>query len=226
MLVRNIEPQRISYGTIYQSARQGAAIRGIDFKLTREDFNKLVERANGCCMLTGIPFSAEKYESSNRRPFMPSVDRIDSAGWYKPENVRLVCVLANLALSDWGIEPLLVVARQLVLREPDLRATIEARAGARHARRWMPITYSTASDYVKECYADLNVSHQSVAQVSRAARQHCDREGIAYTVVYPTINGVYAYPRSVLAQICDERLVPTEGLEPPTNRLGNDYSIP
>lgn len=36
------------------------------------------------------------------RPFMPSIDRTNSAKGYTAGNCRLVCVAANFAMNEWG----------------------------------------------------------------------------------------------------------------------------
>lgn len=37
-----------------------------------------------------------------RRPWAPSVDRIDSSFGYVEDNVQLVCVAANFAKGEWS----------------------------------------------------------------------------------------------------------------------------
>jgi len=62
----------------------------------------LFERANGCCEVSGIPFSDEYDGPARRRPWVPTVDRIDASKGYEPDNIRLVCCAVNIALNDWG----------------------------------------------------------------------------------------------------------------------------
>lgn len=54
------------------------------------------------CALSGIPFSFEPHRLSLKRPFAPSIDRIDPNLGYLPTNCRIVCVLANIAMNQWG----------------------------------------------------------------------------------------------------------------------------
>lgn len=71
--------------------------------ISPDALNKLLLRSGGKCMLTGIPFSSEKL-SGRRRPWLPSLDRIDSSKGYIDGNMRLVCSAVNIALNDWGDE--------------------------------------------------------------------------------------------------------------------------
>lgn len=86
---------------LFYQSRKNARKRGIPFSMTRWDFLGIVARSNGHCELTGIPFDTSSGEWG-RRPWMPSVDRADSAKGYTPENVRLVCYAANCAMNEWG----------------------------------------------------------------------------------------------------------------------------
>lgn len=111
-----IPQEGIKYGAIYSNARKNALSRGIPFLLTRPEFDALVDYAGGRCMVSGVPFSVERVPDSTRRPYMSSLDRISSAHGYTADNVRLVCVLVNIALNEWGMEPLMRIAHQLVAR--------------------------------------------------------------------------------------------------------------
>lgn len=84
--------------------------------LTYEDFDRLWARAGGRCELTGIPFSFDKQPHHWKRPFGPSVDRIDNARGYTPENCRLVCTAVNLALNEFGEDVLRKIAAALAHR--------------------------------------------------------------------------------------------------------------
>lgn len=54
--------------------------------------SELVERQEGKCALTGIPFCYGPSEDKQRRP---SADRIDSKGHYEPGNIQIVCRFVN-----------------------------------------------------------------------------------------------------------------------------------
>lgn len=54
----------------------------------------------GRCELSGVPFGL----SPGRDPASPSLDRIDPAQGYIPDNVRVICHALNAALGDWGEE--------------------------------------------------------------------------------------------------------------------------
>jgi hypothetical protein len=56
------------------------------------------------CALSGIPFDLAPHGASTRRPFAPSLDRIDSARGYHRGNVRLVCCAVNYLMNEWGDE--------------------------------------------------------------------------------------------------------------------------
>lgn len=99
------------YAAVFKAARR----RKPDYSLSACDERELVVRAQGHCELTGIPFCFDrKIDGWSRRPYAPSLDRIDSAEGYKPSNVRLVCVAANLAMNQWGEDVLVRVAEGLI----------------------------------------------------------------------------------------------------------------
>jgi hypothetical protein len=60
----------------------------------------LFVKQNGKCALTGLSFNLVKYET--KRAFAPSIDRVDCNAGYTKDNVRLVCLVVNLALNDFG----------------------------------------------------------------------------------------------------------------------------
>lgn len=70
--------------------------------LSRSDLEKLFDRADGRCEVTGIPFTSDPEYGGSRKPFIPSIDRIDSTKPYELYNCRLVCLAANLAMNEWG----------------------------------------------------------------------------------------------------------------------------
>lgn len=102
---------------IFSNAKRNAKARGIEFKIKLDD---LIARANASgwrCEVTGIPFSDEKRKGWLRRPYVVSIDRIDSAKGYEAKNIRLVVSAVNLAMNEWGLEIFDRIAREYVKRE-------------------------------------------------------------------------------------------------------------
>lgn len=87
-----------------REARKRCARRGTLYTLSRDDLSLLRRRADDRCEVTDIPFDHDRVEGSLYRPFAPSLDRISSAGGYTFGNVRLVAVIVNAALNQWGDE--------------------------------------------------------------------------------------------------------------------------
>jgi hypothetical protein len=99
---------------VFHNAKKNAKMRDKPFEITFKEFFKLVEKSGGCCELSGIPFSPKKVGNSFRRPFAPSLDRIDCSKGYCITNCRLVCIAVNVALNEWGAEVLYTVAANLI----------------------------------------------------------------------------------------------------------------
>lgn len=79
--------------------------RKIEFSLEWPDVLSMLERGGWRCSVTGVKFTLEI--AAGRRPFAPSIDRIDSSRGYIPDNCRIVCVAANYAMNVWGSEVLM-----------------------------------------------------------------------------------------------------------------------
>jgi hypothetical protein len=80
---------------LHHAAKIRAATKGIPFSLAAEDVAAMVERCNGACELSKIPFEFDKLGHRVKRPFAPSLDRIDHRKGYVAGNVRFVSVAAN-----------------------------------------------------------------------------------------------------------------------------------
>lgn len=74
---------------------------------------KMLSACGGVCYLSGIPFSNKEIKGKRIRPWVPSVDRINSNEGYTLENCRLVCAYINVAMNQFGEKFLLYVARAI-----------------------------------------------------------------------------------------------------------------
>lgn len=133
---------RYAYLEAFESARKRARKSGLSFTLTEFDIRRIVNRAWGRCEVTGIVFNWNYVVpgAHKPRPFWASVDRIDHARGYEPDNVRLACTAANLAMNQWGHDVLLQMAAAMVLTgKIDIR---QIKAMSRFPRRDVASTTS------------------------------------------------------------------------------------
>jgi hypothetical protein len=106
--------ETIETAAILKALRCRSKAGQIPMHLTAEDIEALRARSNGFCELTGIEFSDAKPIGKRFRPWMPSVDRIDSRGIYEFKNCRLVCAYANIAINDLGEDEFFKLASMFV----------------------------------------------------------------------------------------------------------------
>lgn len=90
---------------MFQNAKSRAKLYKLEFDLDKSFLLNLFHVQDNKCSLTGISF---EYNITNdeihKRPFAPSLDRIDCNGGYTKNNVRLVCTIVNIALNEFGDE--------------------------------------------------------------------------------------------------------------------------
>jgi len=96
---------------IYSQTCKGKHKRLISWDELRE----IAINSAGHCAVSGLPFDFTIH--SGRRPFAPSLDRIDSSGGYTKGNVRLVCFAVNVALNCWGDEAFLRMCRAVAINQ-------------------------------------------------------------------------------------------------------------
>lgn len=77
-------------------------IRGRESALSLKELEAIFARSRGRCEVTSIPFSLDKREGTFRRPFAPTLDRIDNRSGYTFANCRLVVLAANIGINEWG----------------------------------------------------------------------------------------------------------------------------
>jgi hypothetical protein len=188
---------------MYRISERNAKRRNIPFNLTRQEFREMVERSEGRCMMTGIEFEFDRFEGSCRRPFAPSLDRIRSTEGYTADNCRLICVLVNLALNQWGAEPLLRVARNLVQRENEIKAREDANA------IYGPAEFLSVSEYAAT--QNLSLSNRQSTLAGSAAGRLCRKLGVDPAFIHHKKKdgsagfiARNAYPVAVLHQVFSE----------------------
>jgi hypothetical protein len=115
---------------LMRSCRKRQRKNGIEVAVTLADVERLLMDSNGVCAVTGIPFDDAQIGQFRRRPFAPSLDRIECSKGYVPGNLRVVCVAVNYAMSDWGEDVLRRIAEAFYVREPLKKPWRKGLAGA------------------------------------------------------------------------------------------------
>lgn len=109
---------------LFRGLRINASTRAIPVEIEAADVARLLADSGGRCSLTALPFTYSRDKDQRVRPWFPSVDRIDPRRGYTRDNVRLVCVIVNLALNRFGESALLRMATALSRRRAILRNRI------------------------------------------------------------------------------------------------------
>lgn len=99
---------------IFATMSKGAKTRGLELTLSESDIKDMLNKSGGRCAVTGLLFNNTKPSHAKIRPWVPSVDRIDSTKGYITGNVRLVCACVNLAMNQFGDEVLLMIATGII----------------------------------------------------------------------------------------------------------------
>ncbi len=106
---------------VLNRARRSAKSRDFSIAVDLEFLHSLWEAQKGCCAVSGLAFTNEQHEGAFvKYPFGLSLDRIDSSKGYVQDNVRLVCVVANFALNQWGDDVLRRLAHGVVSKEREV----------------------------------------------------------------------------------------------------------
>lgn len=119
---------------LHHETKKRAGRRGIEFTLTHADVVAMWEEFEGCCELSGLPMTPHNQEGYPKRPYVPSLDRIDAKKGYTPENTRLICFAMNVALNTWGEHLFAPIAKAFIQRyDQRLSAQVSVAAPARTA---------------------------------------------------------------------------------------------
>ena len=99
---------------MWARAKHSAYKRCIPFELRPGDIYHLMKLAEFRCSLSGIPLSKRIASDGRRDPWAASIDRIESRHGYTPDNIRVVCMVANFAMNEWGQDTLVRLARGMI----------------------------------------------------------------------------------------------------------------
>jgi hypothetical protein len=92
---------RVYLATVFRQASHAGRQRGIDVCLHRQDLVDMWTQQNGRCALSGVPMSHTLSRAVPDAQWRnASLDRIDSAQGYSPDNTQLVCALVNRMKSN------------------------------------------------------------------------------------------------------------------------------
>ena len=80
-------------------AKKRAVKNAREYTLPSDWMRQQFKRQGGKCALTGMQFIKSRLKHA---PLAPSIDRIDSAAGYTPENCRLVTYIANCAKNQFS----------------------------------------------------------------------------------------------------------------------------
>lgn len=95
--------------------RSRAKKKGMECTLTEADIDAMLVDSEGMCAVSGLPFLIrDRYEDERVNPWQPSIDRIKSDEGYTRENCRVVCYIANLAMSQFGEDALATLSQAVV----------------------------------------------------------------------------------------------------------------
>lgn len=111
----NLEDDETSWKAVakavYCRHRNSAAGRGIPFTITAADVFEAMKDAGFRCAVSGIAYTKRIAPDGPSDPWSPSIDRIENRHGYLRDNIRVVCLAANIAMNRWGFDVLLRLAK-------------------------------------------------------------------------------------------------------------------
>lgn len=145
-----------NYEKLFQDTKFNAARRGINFVMSMEDFLDIAERQNGFCAVTDMEFDFRPTYDGKKRPFYPSIDRIDSGKGYSKKNVRIVVAIANFAMNEWGSGPLfemvdaIIAARERKIEQEKKEKEVREKLGEQFEERDRYLNRLEAAEYMNK----------------------------------------------------------------------------
>ena len=93
-------------------AKDRASLKNIPFTITKEDLLSIWEKQQGLCAISKIPMT---YELDSWRVFSNvSIDQKIPGKGYTIDNVQLVCMAVNQLKSDFEMDTILYICKQIV----------------------------------------------------------------------------------------------------------------
>lgn len=93
-------------------AKNRSKVKNLPFDLTKD---YLISIWTGKCELTGVEFDLSPYLKKGQvNPNAPSIDRITPHLGYVKGNIRLVSYHVNVALSEFGLENLIKLSKDIL----------------------------------------------------------------------------------------------------------------
>lgn len=102
---------RTTIVSLVNSAKHRCAIKGIEFNISKEWIDSVCIQET--CPITNLKFTND-IVNGVRAPTNRSIDRINLNKGYTDDNIRLVCIWANVARNEWGDEVLIKMCRAVV----------------------------------------------------------------------------------------------------------------
>jgi hypothetical protein len=99
---------------ICQRHRTSSKERGIPFEIDAFDVYKEMQRYGFRCSVSGIALSRRVGPNVEPDPWAASLDRIENRQGYVQDNIRVVCLAANVGMNRWGYDVLLRLSRSVV----------------------------------------------------------------------------------------------------------------
>lgn len=108
--------------------RKRAREIGKPFALTAVWIERRLKMSADRCEVSGVAFNYDPQPRQTnpyfKHPIRPSLDRIDNALGYTPDNIRVVLHCVNIAVNEWGLDNFVAVCHAVAAHDrgahPDL----------------------------------------------------------------------------------------------------------